>query len=587
MSQLIYKSPIQTARGPAEVRITDTAPSPQTPSLSERPALGGIELKMGDEGSTAQGFPTTLGSSFELRIPDPRYHFQDLFLAVFDDRRFEVELEIPQTGTWKGYVKSTLQTRRASRKTAKGITTIKCFDGIALLGEDSTAINARATDVLTFLEEAFAVANPDLPILFYSDLKATTIEGSDIGFASLRPIAKNARSYEPPEPNGPSGEQLEDGIEGDTLREQLDTLAEKITAVAYQDIRQGAWAFIDVAAVGANVTGKRYNGGDWSSYTLPEQTLYIDAQAVALEDEQEALKTEESVRAVCINLRNWLTDPGFEASLNGTDLEFWKQTQVERNSDGYLIDTSSDSSTVEGVQVVDFSEVDIYGRVDVFRLLVTDTRNHVLEFKITYGNGDTSTARRNVADDRLYSEIDPDGGHSEVESVRVSLNPNSSDPLQTASFELLQKLTNNAVSSAGTNNKYRVVDTVCYKASDESGRSTIEPEAGGLLTVLADNSESPVEKWKSSRYDSSPYDRLGRWRAVNLLSLRPPPYERLRTSLIGEWVPLGTRLKMEKPDEDRQNVFIPLKGRTLTISQSRAETSLEDVELPRAVTDKI
>jgi len=267
MSKLIYKGDLKTRLGLGQVRITDTAPTAGTPDLREEAPPEGIDLKMGDMSQADGEFPNSIGSFFSLKIRDPQYTFQDLFHTVFDDQRFEVELDLPEPrgARWHGYVKSTLQTRRLARKTSEGITQIKCFDGIALMGEDDTALNARARTVDEFLEDAFAIANGDLPIVFYTDLKAKTIEGDVVDFDKWLSLASNARSYEPPQPNGPSGEQEEEGLEGETARDQLDELARRLGAVAYQDVRQQAWAFVDIAAIGAPVTGQRYNGYSWST----------------------------------------------------------------------------------------------------------------------------------------------------------------------------------------------------------------------------------------------------------------------------------------------------------------------------------
>jgi len=584
MSTPIYRSPIRTAAGEAEVRITDTAPTVDTPDLSTRPADGGITLKMGDSGSSGSGFPTTLGSSFELRIPDPQYDFQDLFLSVFDDRRFEVALDLPGLGTWHGYVKSTLQTRRLTRKTSAGTTAIKCFDGLALLGEDDTAINARPLSVRQVLVEAFARANPDLPIVFYSDVSAKTIEGNDVGYDKLRPIAGNPRSYEPPQPNGPSGEQQEDGLEGETLRDQLDQLCERLTAVAYQDVRQQAWALVDVAAIGAPVTGQRYDGSSWSSYTFPQQTVDVTGSTPTLEDVQDGLKTKKSVRAVCTEVSNWVTDPGFESTLNGDDLFFWTTTDAKRSSEGKLTETSS---TGYATQEVNFSNLDIYDDIDAVRL-VTDVGAQAFPtgVAIFYGNGDTAVFQfSSNGDTDVYAPKDFDGDHDEITKIAVTVAPDGTG-IGFVKLNLLQKLTDSPVGNDGDLNKYRVVDTFCYTA-DETGRATVEPDVGGFLTVLSGGEEVPAQEWQSARYSSSPYDRLSRWRAVNILALRPPPYERLSTRLLGEWAPLGTRLRVRKPGDTQDTFFVPLKGRDLEVSTADATTDLEDVELPRAVTDAL
>lgn len=588
MSTLIYKSPIRTGAGEAEVRITDTAPTVDTPSLSTRPAEVGITLKMGDSGSSGSGFPTTLGSSFELQIPDPQYKFQDLFLSVFDDRRFQVELEIPQLGTWHGYVKSTLQTRRLSRKTSAGTTTVRCFDGLALLGEEDTAINARALDVRSFLVEAFAVANPDLPIVFYSDLSAETIEGDTVGFDKLRPIADNARAYEPPQPNGPSEEQEEEGLEGETLREQLDDLCTRLTAAAYQDIRQETWAVVDVAAIGAPVTGERYDGSRWESYVFPEQSVQQSSGEASIKDEADALKTKKSLRAVCTEIKNWVTDPGFEATTNGSDLVYWVLTDAERNSDGYLVETASGGNAV---QVIDVSEIPILEEVDAIRHQVAtlnDNINATVTARPKYGNGDDSNLYTQVSTSSrifTYSPVDQGGPHDSLDQVKVTITPDGAK-VERYIFQFLKKLTDNPIDNLGRDNKYKVVDTWCYEADGE-GRTTVESDAGGFLTILSSGDVTPAKEWDSERYDSDPYERFSKWRATNLLALRPPPYERLSTQLIGDWAPLGTRLRVQKPGEKRDTFFIPLKGRDLDLSPSKPATDLEDVELPRAVTDAL
>lgn len=603
MSTLIYKAPVRTGLGPGEVRITDTAPDGSTPSLRTVPPKGELRLQQGNTATAETDLPTTIGSFFDLRFSDTRSRaFQRLFRTVFAETRFEVELDLPRRmGTWYGYVKSTLQSRRLTRRTGPGEVRITCFDRMAALGADGTSINARSRDVRQFLVEAFAQANPTLPIAFYTDLTAETIEGDVVGPEKWRPIAGNARSYEPPAPNGPSGEQRETGLEGSSLRAQLDDLCGRLGAVAYQDIRLGAWAVVDFAAIGAPVTGARYDGSSWSSYTFPEHTESVgELPGGKAVDTEDALKTQESVKAVRFEIGNWMTDPGFEATLNGSDFEYYttKNGHWERNSDGYAASTASNASTDNELrQEVDLTQFDIKGQVDVISLKFES--NTDADTGLTLNTGVYLDGFGGLATDRIEGAGD-DGSFSiffDVDSLLTDASATSfgvigvgfSDTvsgdviIETVQLQLLRKLTDNPVDDFGLNNKYERIETVSY-TSGEKGRTSIESDAGGFLTVLTDGSEVPAQEWRSDRYSSSPYIRLSRWRAINLLAVRPPPHERLETTVVDALVPLGTRVEARKPGAAAHTSFVPLKGRVVHLAGDEGtSTELKDVEIPDAV----
>lgn len=592
MSQRIYDAQVSTAAGMAAVRITDTVPTANTPEVSRRPPEGEVELRMGDGGEQAEGLPTSLGSYFELQIPDPDRTFQDLFRSVFDDRRFTVELDVPAVGTWHGYVKSTLQTRPASRRTRAGVTLVNCFDGLSLLKEEDTAVNARTMTVQEILAEAFAEANPDLDIVARVDVEARTIDNDVVGLESLRPVAGNPQFYEPITPDGPGEEAADEGLEGDSLRAQLNDLCNRLGAVAYQDVRLNAWAFMDFPSIGASVGAKRYDGSSWSSFAVPGQTVSVASADIA-DEGPDAYKTQPSVRAVCTTVKNWVTDPGFEGVESDGDLHFWALSQAERTSEGKITETDSSGAGGTAEQTIDLSDLDVYDSIIAIRALV-DVPAEIL-LTITFGNGDTETNASGTPDQkRVYIGREPTGGHSSIDEVTVEVLLEDQDLGHVEVNFLLATAGDpsgpgdtTAVPPSGDGIRWRVVETVCYTADDETGRTTVESDAGGFLTVLSDGSEVPATEWQSKRYASSPYRRFSRWRAVNLLALRPPPYERLDTDVLGSYVPLGTRVQVTKPGDTEPTVFVPLKSRELSLGPGEAVTTLKDVEVPADVVELV
>ena len=594
MSELIYQGRISTAKGPTEVRITDTAPDSRTPPLSRKSPHGGITLEMGDAGDTVNGFPTSIGSFFTLRLPDPNRRFQDAFRRAFDDERFEVDLDVPSVGTWRGYVKSTLQTRPITQETRNGVTGVKCFDGLAAIDADDTAINARVRSVREFLVEAFEGANDRLDIIASVDVQAQGITGATRDLSALFPVSGNARSFIPPTPNGPDGAGGEDGLDGDTLRAQLDDLCARLGAVAYQDVRQEAWAFMDVASIGAAQTAERYDGSSWASFPMPRQEVATSGQAGAqlLDENNEALKTRPSLRAVCAEIENHLTDPGFEATETGSDLVYWQQTDVQRNSDGFAaLQTDSTGAGIE--QTVDFSGMRVYDQIDAIRLVPDRPQYQVLEVEIFYGDGTSQQASTTGSFDAFYREKDTSrviggGGQKDaIDAIRVRAKPKSGEPIETLELNLLQQLTEGRVDPNGRDNKYSVVSTVCFTPEgSEAGRTEAEQEVGGFLASIdGQDGKAPVASWQSARYGS--FNRFERWRATNLLALRPPRIERLEETLIGAYAPLGTRVRATKPGDTAASTFVPLEARELSLRPGAAETALHDVEIPKAVIDQL
>jgi len=303
MSQLIYQGQIRTKVGMGEVRITDTQPTRATPALQQKAPHGGVALEMGDRGQADDNLPTTIGSFFDLRFPDtPQRDFQGLFREVFDESRFEVELDIPTRGTWRGFVKSTLQSRPVSRRMQKGEVQITCYDRLAALGDQASLDDAIEYTVTQFLEVALGRANPDLDIILYIDQQATDVNGDVAGPERLIPVPETANNYKA-KTGSPSG------LEGESLREQLDKLCETFLAAVYQDVQQEAWAVMDVASIGAPVDALRYDGSGWSVYSIPDQSILVDS---LLDSGDADLDAMPSTREVCLPVSNLSVDPWHE-----------------------------------------------------------------------------------------------------------------------------------------------------------------------------------------------------------------------------------------------------------------------------------
>jgi len=598
MSQLIYRGQIKTKVGLGEVRIRDTAPTQQTPDLRTKAPLGGVRLEMGDRGQADDNLPTSIGSFFDLRFPDtPQRDFQELFGQVFDESRFDVELEIPSVGTWRGAVKSTLQSRPVSRRTRERQVQITCYDRLAALGGVDSALDAFKYTVTDFLEIAFGQANADLDIILYVDQEATDINGTTAEADRLIPVPETANNYK-----AKTGDP--EGLEGDTLRDQLDSLCQTFLAAAYQDVREEAWAFMDVASIGASVNALRYDGTTWSSYTVPEHSIVVDE---LLDDGEADLDAMPSTREVCLSVSNLSIDPWHEQYTGlgpGETAYHWNGSYdgigelgvFSEGGDSFLNhDISAHSQTID----VDF----LVGEVDKLRLYWESQGGGDFEGKIevTYGDGTTdnvvvSSTRKKVDGSGVDGETgnplhevfyELDDTKERVTSIYIQvqhLGGSGGNVVHTNLEPIIERDVTGP--DGGSVRKVIRVEKLCFQAIGGSGRRSVDDEAGGALTDLSTGRASP-QSWSSKKFDVTS-SFLGLVRATYFLALQPPGYEKLKARIDATYAPLGTRLQWTKPGEKARSTFIPLKGRTLYLQEEMdAGTSVKDVEIPDAVVDLV
>jgi len=600
MSQLIYKGQIRTKVGPSEVRITDTVPDGSTPDLLERSPLGGITLEMGDTGRGTNEAPTSIGSFFDLSFRDrPSRAFQKAFRRDFRLDRYAVELDVPRVGTWHGYVKTTRQSRSLGEKTDPEIVSVTCFDGLAALS-DFSPLNARRLSVADWLADTFGLIDGSLPVYLYSDLTATTHEGTTKDMRSIRASEQDGKSIVPPNIN--SDEQLtsEDaGLSGGDRRSQLDTLCKSLSAIAYQDIALGGWAFIDRAAVGADVSGLIYQAGSWSEGTIPGRTIDADDNEV-ISESSDRLRTLASAKEVCLPFENWTVDPGFEASETGTDTVFWDTKDWDRLARGKMEyqDALSENFVQQTISFSDYQvtedadvlllEIELESPGDIIAIFAELNPNEPIK-------GDSAQTQFSY---RLYVPItehksqsagtkDPLNTADSLEQATVGCRIVSDTPIvEKMEVGFLKRLTDNAHDLSGRNNDYQRIDTICFQ---DQGRGTQSLNIGTAgFTVDVGGTHYPAESWDSKRYSTGPYTRHKRWLALNELSLRPPSTERLEARLDGRYAPLGTRIRWTKPGDERASTFSVLKGRRLHLqSEMDAATEVKDVEIPDAVVDLI
>jgi len=598
MSTLIYQGDIRTKVGLGQVRIIDTAPTRKTPDLRTKSPLGGVRLEMGDRGKADDNLPTSIGSFFDLRFPDTAQRtFQDLFGQVFDESRFDVELDVPGVGTWQGAVKSTLQSRPVSRRNREGQVEITCYDRLAALSGSDSALDAFKYTVTDFLEIAFGQANPDLDIILYIDQEATDINGSTAAADRLVPVPETANNYK-----AKTGDP--EGLEGDTLRDQLDSLCQTFLAAAYQDVREGAWALMDVSSIGASVDALRYDGISWSSYTIPEHSVVVDN---LLDDGEADLDAMPSTQEVCLSVSNLSVDPFHEqyTGLGAGETAYHWNGNYDGigelgvfSEDGKSFLNHNISAHSQAINI-DF----LIGEVDKLRLYWESQGGGDFEgeIEVTYGDGSTNS----VLSSSTRKKVDGNGVNGETGNPlhEVFLDLDDTKQRVTSIFIDVQHLSNTGGNVVHTNlepiiirnvtgpdggsvEKVIRVEKLCFQAVGGSGRRSIDDDAGGALTDLSTGRASP-QSWSSKKFAVTS-SFLGIVRATYLLALQPPGYEKLKARIEGTYAPLGTRLQWTKPGDNAHSTFVPLKGRTLYLQDEMdAGTSVKDTEIPDAVIDLI
>jgi len=472
---------------------------------------------------------------------------------------------------------------------------VTCYDRMAALADEDSAIDSFRTSIRGFLEKAFAAANDRLDIVLYLDVDATDVNGSTADTDRLVPFDGVAKEYSPQtsEPNG---------LPGDSLRAQLDALCQSFLATSYQDVRLGAWSVMDVPSVGASVDAVRYDGTSWRPFTVPEQTVMVDRMSDEDEDQLEAMP---STVEVCSEINNLTIDPDFEqfTALATDDALFhWShpgsdvvELGIFGGTDKTIVDTDSGQS-ISQVIPIEF----LVGNLTTFVLrLVTDNNNgsYDLTTTLTYGDGSTVNNTVSISDHNdktdegnfIYNTYHPiDQSKDRITEAEVRVDVTGGSPAGNPIRLKLQGLVEDVVTrpDGNTVTKRRVSDRLCFRAKGGAGRRSVDDDRGSALTELSTGRASPVE-WNSDKY-SGPYSRLWIWRAVQILALQPPGYQKLKSRVPDELVPLGTRIQWSKPGERERSTFVPLKGRVLHLAGDEGtSTELKDVEIPDAVIDLI
>lgn len=578
-TEKIFQNDIRTELGRCTLRIYDTEADSGTPNLHSGDILGGVELEMGDTGQSGEGLPIgVFGSFFDLTFVD---NFDNEFRSVFNENfsrtRYRVEFEFPSSSdlkTWFGWVVPDIQARPLSERTQENTASVTCADGLGGLKEDPPKNGVFRTTVNDYLVDVFADAHTSPDVVKRVDSRGNDPTTSDfpVGTSRLIPNESPLGTFSPR-----SGDNK--GLEGDTSREQLENLCKTFHASAYQDVRIGAFAFVDGASIGYPLEGEKYDRGSasWSSFTFPDNRETI---ADPRDEDEDVLEPETSVRKVCVDTPNWALDPSFEQydTIPSTNSLYWfvHDGAELRNSSKDDRETELDISGNPTPEVYVFIGVDLQ-YVDAVRVSTeSDGDLDAPNVGVTVVYGDGSSEDFTTSQGPIICDLDPT--KNTLNQVNTQWGPvgNNSLVLFNYKYELLQS--EQVVQPDGsTETQYQRTDTICF-VDDGDGRVVEETNNLNYVIELSDGSRATSDGYYSRRYQN--VGNLARWRAINILSILKPGVEKLQNVALGQWLPLGTRAKFTKPGESSEANFVPQTGRKLFIgADPDTGTELFDIEI--------
>lgn len=606
-TQKIFQSEVRSELGTCKLEIFDTSPDSDTPNGALRgDVIGGIKLQQGDTGQSGEGLPFgVFGSYFDLQVTDPTKALDTLFSKDFSRSRFPVELTFPPSSalsTFYGAVEPSIQTRPIAPRLQVETISVTVSDGLGAL-KDAARIPSGGRrfgkTIIGFLMEGLSEANPDLDLYYFSDVRGNrpTTGRAPLDLEFLVPSTKGHGKHAPV-----SGENKR--VEGSSAYDQLENLCKKLHAALFQDLRKEAWVFCDAASIGFPVDGKRVDVSDRQGRTRVR--TYIDdvtfnGQTETLKEprvgDEDRLEPIEAAGSAVLKNGDFSLDPNFEQLTElpptNSGLLFWDQggaTLEFYGSAGNIEGTEVEIKAAQAIVSVPIPVGVSLGDLDAVRVQTTaQGGSPKAKVQVVYRDGPNTFFVEQSPSGGTPLIFDLDGTRNSVENVTVFFTTDAvGDPTDLRSYTLDFLQTDQEVQPDGTRKeRYRSVDQIIF---DEQGRGSVQKEVNGttFLTTLSNGYPTPSAKYISRRYSDT--DLLARWQARDLLNLLNPGIDTLRDVALGQWLPLGTRVKWEKPIRgDGQSDFVHQTGRTLHIGTEdfSAATEINEVEIDPDVSDTV
>jgi len=216
------------------------------------------------------------------------------------------------------------------------------------------------------------------------------------------------------------------------------------------------------------------------------------------------------------------------------------------------------------------------------------------EYNVTIEYGDGSTQNYNgsqqtrgggLEENPLFVALDT--SKDVIESFNFNIIGNLSGDQETYQADVSFAIEETETTPDGnTRSVFTVVDTIAFEDEGVPGRVK-EGETHSLVIEESNGSKATSEGFFSDRYQNVFY--LPRWKALNFINLQTEETEQLRCEVYPAIVPMGTKIRFQKPGESRESHFVPLGGRTLHFGTSSydAGTKLNEMEIPAPVIEKI
>lgn len=617
----LYRTGIRTVEGAGELRIIDQEEGSGTPI--EGAADLPITIEQGDGASSVDPYDVyTYGSFVDLTLSDEGGELFERFERFFDETRYDVVLELPGFGTWRGKIRNDLVEGPTSRRTRARTIQLTAYDRLGYLKEaDPVPVRGRPlTDVLADL---FWTANEEVPIFAAVDAQLEDFSGATHSIEEMVAYHREATGY--PQ-NVEEGEDIVT-IEADNARQQLDELAKSLQANAFYDSKSEQWCFLHVSLIGKNVTGQRTDAlglgnQDFTSATLEANTLTASGEDI--DDETRVVvpvRPLDEYRLTPKNFRGiaWETiqddngdyvfenrdqdpviggdtgglarDPHCTWNEAGQEPVFWESIGAggaviddpQNNPRGVLLPSGGDQIRNEFRAPIRTDDI-VFIRTQIW---FEPEGNDSIDSKIVINYQDGTTDDKGlfpaatsgiptdyqVADGKVIDTIELHAQGADARVIYFTCWFRTAD-LQTT------------ITSPGTNFPIyadaEVVSTYSlYRNAEGPVRRTAEdPELAFLIRKRSDSGSDEVEPPAAiqSRRLSPPFDRMSLYRADERFDREGEGLYRASPTIFGAPT-LGTAITAEDLPQGLQGELIPAGSRRVTVNESGVyRTELDDVE---------
>jgi hypothetical protein len=320
MSKTFFTTELRTRLGTLTLKMIDDRDAPTSVEFSY-PVEDPVEIRWGESRSAGFG-DAVVGSFADLVVPDPEGYFQDFFGTQFDEINWKVLIEGTLDGReflWKGRVQQSQFDEPVSPRVQVDRKRIRVYDRIGALGDKQPISRPESMDVEEILMRTLFSAQPDVDIVYKIDAEGSSyFSGRDVPPREWFPTSRSPSRRRV----GDTEDEDDEGLPGESLRAQLDTLAERLGLKVWYEPFTGMYHVVHRTLIGeriddaTRITGNGFPLDPQASPTF-DRSYQIDSLMTTSPrlraEGDDAYETVEGVRSVTVDIEDapLVKDPGF------------------------------------------------------------------------------------------------------------------------------------------------------------------------------------------------------------------------------------------------------------------------------------